>query len=299
MKLSTSFIHDKIQAYKFGYHPISKPNLCVHVYFIDGLLLDTGQSRMKKEVVNVLSNLPVDQIFLTHHDEDHTGNVNNLQAQFDCPVYASSLCAELMKNPPKISPAQWVLWGPRPANTTIQVKHNYIQTPNYQFEIIPIPGHADDMVCLYERKEGWLFSADLWVNDYIRYFMDRESMKQQIESMKKVLQLDFDTLLCSHKPQLTNGKVQLQKKLQFMEEFYGQVATLYYRGKETKAILQEMGLKEDWPVRFLSKGKLSTLNMVKSVIRDEQNSAVKWPNWTKSPLPVETILNKEMIAQQY
>ena len=48
------------------------------------------------------------------------------------------------------------------------------------------------MLALYEKKEGWLFSADMWVYDYIRYFMRPESMWQQMESLRRVSKLDFE-----------------------------------------------------------------------------------------------------------
>lgn len=273
MKITKTFQHQNIKGFKFGSWPFGKPTMFSHIYFIDGLLIDTGHSNMKKAVMEHIAPLPVEQIFLTHHHEDHTGNLLALQQEFDCPYLASQACVELMKKPPKISFAQQLTWGDRPANFNIQaVEGNTLQTPNYSFELIPIPGHAADMLCLYEAKEGWLFSADLWVNGFIRFFMRSESMKQQIESMKRVAKLEFDVLLCSHNPQFSDGKAKLHKKIQFMEDFYGKAAHFYHKGLSANAILKAMKLKESWQIRLLSTGELSTLNMVKSVIRDEQGN---------------------------
>ena len=271
MKLQKSFQHENVQAYQFGSTLFGKPKMFSHIYFIDGLLIDTGHSNMRQEVLKTIQPLPVRQIFLTHHHEDHTGNINPLQAHFNCPTYASARCAELMKQPPKISFAQWMTWGKAEANFKIQVKEKSIHTPNHSFQLIPIPGHAIDMLALYEAEKGWLFSADLWVKEYIRYFMRPESMAQQISSIKRVLELDFEILFCSHNPQLQGGKVKLQQKLQFLEDFYGRAAALYHQDYSATAIMKAMGLKESWRIRILSTGGLSTLNMVKSVIRDEEN----------------------------
>lgn len=271
MKIASTFQFENIQGFKFGSNPFGQPKMFAHVYFIDGLLIDTGHRNMRKEIMKLLHSLPVHQIYITHHHEDHTGNLKQLQDHFKCPTYASSMCVELMKKPPKISPAQWMTWGNRPANFNIQIQENHLKTPNYCFEIIPIPGHAVDMVCLFEREKGWLFSADLWVHDYIRYFMRAESMRQQIESMKKVLTLDFEVMLCSHNPQFKNGKNRLEKKLQFFEDFYGEVAKLNHQGYSISSIIREMNLKRSWQIRILSLGELSTINMVRSVIRDEES----------------------------
>ncbi|MGB0523571.1 MAG: MBL fold metallo-hydrolase [Flammeovirgaceae bacterium] len=270
MKITKTFEYDVIKGFKFGSWPFGKPSMYSHIYFVDGLLLDTGHSNMKQAVLAHIQPLPVEQIFLTHHHEDHTGNLQALQAYFSCKSFASTRCVELMRKPPKISFAQKLTWGDRPPNFNITAYTNpYFDTEHYRFEIVSIPGHAEDMVCLYEANQGWLFSADLWVNHYIRFFMRPESMKQQINSMKRVVKLDFEVLLCSHNPQFSDGKKKLQRKIQFMEDFYGQVAQFYHQGLSTSAIVKAMNLKESWPIRIMSGGELSTLNMVKSVIRDE------------------------------
>ena len=272
MKIAKKFQYQDIQGFKFGSSPIGKPTMFSHAYFVDGLLIDTGHRNMRKAALAYLKELPVEQIFLTHHHEDHTANLRPLQQHFQCPSYASEKCVELMKNPPDISFAQWLTWGKTEANFDIQVTANQIRTNKYTFDLIPIPGHAVDMLALHEPNQGWLFSADLWVNEYIRFFMRPESMKAQITSMKRAAQLDFEVMLCSHNPQFEGGKAKLLKKIQFMEEFYGRAATLYQQGLKAKEIMKQMKLKESWPIRIISGGALSTLNMVKAVIRDEKEA---------------------------
>jgi glyoxylase-like metal-dependent hydrolase (beta-lactamase superfamily II) len=243
-----------------------------HIYYVDGLLIDTGQRKMSKEILAQIGQLEVKQIFITHHHEDHTGNVELLQNHFNCPVYASEHCCQLMRNPEKISIAQKMVWGDRPACHTMRPISGSIQTANYQFELIPIPGHAPDMMALYEPQQRWLFSADLYVHHYISYFLYSEEMATQIASIKKVLELDFELLLCGHNPQLSGGKERLLQKLHFLASFYQKVATAYHLGLNAKQIFRQLQLRENWYVRLLSQGALSKLNMVKSVIRNEQRS---------------------------
>lgn len=270
MKLSSTFDYQDVQIFKFGSWPFGQPRMFSHLFFIDGLLIDTGHSNMRKEILQAVGGLKVDQIFITHHHEDHTGNVAELQRIFACPTLASGKCVELMKDPPPISFAQWLTWGSRPAFSGLTETMDRLSTAKYNFEIYPIPGHAEDMLCLYEREQGWLFSADLWVSDRIRYFMRPESMLQQIESLQKVLALDFELLFCSHNPQFQGGKQRLANKLQFFEDFYGKVSTHYHQGLKSHQIMKALGLKENWNIRLTSGGELSTLNMIKAVIRDEQ-----------------------------
>jgi len=270
MKLHFQYDFSPVQAYRFGYSPIGTPSLYVYVYFIDGLLIDAGFTRMRKEITQILDPLPVNQLLITHHHEDHSGNSYTLQNHFQCPAYASPLCIELLKKPKRLEPPRWIYWGSPEATTSLIPVKDIITTPNYTFQVILIPGHAADQIGLYEANQGWFFSADLYLNDYIRYFMYPESMKDQIQSLKRVLKLDFNKLFCGHNPQLKRPKKRLRNKLKFLEDFYGKVADLYHQGYSPKAIMTALELQSMWSIRLFSLGQLSALNMVRSVIRDEK-----------------------------
>jgi len=265
-----SYSFENIRYFKFGYNPIGKPFLFAYVYYVDGLLIDTGQSKARKTILKTLDGLKVDQIYLTHHHEDHTGNAPTLKERFRCPVYAPSKCCDLMKAPPRLSFAQQMIWGTRPPNQDIIPKDNLIETPNHTFKLVPIPGHASDMVALYEPEERWLFSADLFVNSYIGYFLKSESIIQQIESINHILTLDFKVLLCSHNPQIQYGREKLKEKVHYLEDFYEKVLIEYQKGLNAKQIFKSLKLKEHRFTYLLSHGELSKLNMVRSAIRDFQ-----------------------------
>ncbi len=263
------FEFENVHYFRFGHSPIGKPILYTYIYFVDGLLIDTGQSHAKKEILRTVAELNVGQLFITHHHEDHSGNIEAIKAKFGCSVSASALCCEIMKDPPPISFAQKLVWGSRPSNCDlVPIVSDYLETPNHRFTIIPIPGHASDMVALYEPEEKWLFSADLYINSYIGYFLDNESIVQQIESIKKVLKLDFRVMFCSHSPQLENGRKKLEEKLQFLEGFNHSVVDLYEKGFNEKEIFKALKLKENQFVYLLSGKHLSKRNMVRSAIRD-------------------------------
>ena len=263
-----SFTHDSVHGYRFGHQAIGKPRMLVYVYYVDGLLIDTGQSSMRKKILEVTQELPVDQILVTHHHEDHSGNILALKQQHNCPVYAPPLCCEMMKNPAPISWAQKLTWGDRPAYHDLTPIEREIQTKHHTFQIIPIPGHASDMAALYEPERKWLFSADLFINSYISFTLHNESIKDQIESIRRILKLEFDVMFCSHNPKLDDPKKSLRKKLNFFEELYSGVERLHAKGYSPKAIFRELKLREDWVTRLLSGGDLSKMNMVRSAIRD-------------------------------
>jgi len=275
VRLSTISNFNEVKAICCGYSPFGKAVLSVNVYFVDGLLIDAGQSLMCKEVLNFTENLPIQQICVTHHHEDHTGNLTSITKQHKVPVYGSLKCKELMKAPPSISLPQKIYWGNRPAFNITAFKNDELKTPNYTFKIVNVPGHSKDMIALYEPSKGWLFSGDLYINDTIRYMLQEENIAQQIKSIKKVLQLSFDTLFCGHNFQPIKGKEKLKNKLKFLEYFYGEACHWHSKGYSPKAILKKMKLIENYAIKIISNGNLSQLNMVKSAIRDIQAKQVK------------------------
>lgn len=270
MIIAEKFTHEEVVGLKFGSFPFGRPKMFSHLYFIDGLLIDTGHRNMSKQIIANTKSLSVEQIFITHHHEDHTGNIQAIRREFNCKVYASELCCQIMKAPPPLSFAQKLLWGDREAQSDLLPKKDYIATKQFRFEIIPIPGHSSDMVALYEPNRRWLFSADLYVNSYISYFLENERMVDQIASIKSILNLDFKALFCSHNPQFHHGKQKLQDKLHFLESFFHDVSTLYRQGYAPAEIFKQSNFKENRWIKFLSGGNLSKMNMVKSVIRDLQ-----------------------------
>ena len=268
MLVSHKFKHDDVVGLKYGYRLIGKPKMFAHIYFVDGLLIDTGQSNARSKIVEDTKNLPVDQIFLTHHHEDHSGNIKPLKVQHQCDVFASEECSRIMKNPPKLSFAQKFTWGDRESCEEIIPIGDSLETNKYSFQVIPVPGHSPDMAVLFESDRKWLFSSDLYINSYIGYFIDTESIKDQIDSIKKILELDFKFMFCSHNPQFSNAKLQLSKKLHFLEESFDKVASLYAKGFSAKQIFKELNLKEKWFVKFFSGNHLSKMNMIDSIVRD-------------------------------
>ena len=268
MRHSSQFEHQGVKAFRFGYHPFAKPILYVQLYFVDGLLIDTGQAAMQKEISSATQALDIQQILITHHHEDHTGNTAFLRNQHKVKAYSSEGCATIMKNPPPISLARKLTWGDRPADRELIPIKNSLETSSYTFDLIPIPGHAPDMIALHEASQGWLFSADLYVNSYIDYMLFDESISQQMESIERALRLDFEVLFCQHKPRLSQGKKHLKAKLEFLKGFSGEVAHFHSQGLSEGEIFKAMKLKENFLAKLFSGGELSKLNMLRSAIRD-------------------------------
>ncbi|MDZ7665582.1 MAG: hypothetical protein U5K27_09705 [Desulfotignum sp.] len=89
----------------------------------------------------------------------------------------------------------------------------------------------------------------------------------QIESLKKVSNLDFNALLCGHNPRQKKGREHIQSKLEFLENLYGNIVHLWKKGLPEKQIFNELKLKEAWFTKYFCFGNVSMMNGVRSAIR--------------------------------
>lgn len=265
-----SFQLEELHAHRFSVYRMNKNVQTVYAYHIGNTMIDTGQSNSRDEVLQCFSNYKVDRIVLTHFHEDHTGNAGYLKRKWNVPVYAHPDSVKILKNGYKISPIGMLLSGSVDRVKTIPLyEDRIIDTGVCTLQPIFTPGHSHDHYSYYVKEKGWMFSGDLYVADKIKYFADFESVKEQIKSLRRLLSFDFDVLLCSHNPKISNGRNHLSVKLHDLEEFYGKVVELNAKGYDLQQILKETGRKENKMYSILTLGSFSAMNMVKSVLRDE------------------------------
>ena len=242
-------------------------SLSANAYVVDGLLIDSGPPRLQRQVVADLKELSIDQMVVTHHHEDHSGNLRPLQQHWNCPVYAHPRCVQIMAAPPAVSlPEHW-LWGAHQAMPGIQAIGQQLETKQYCFEVYHTPGHAEDHICLHEPNEGWLFSGDLYVHHSIQYFVANEDLAAQMQSLRAMMALDFDYFFCGHSLHQTEGKARFQHKLNNFETFVQEAHHWQQQGLPPQQILKRMNHPERWFIRLTSGGWLSALNMVKAALK--------------------------------
>lgn len=270
MRVAVAKQFGAVEGIKLGIGYLGPPPVQVYAFRVDGLLIDTGPPILQREFMGWLEEQLIEQVFITHHHEDHSGNVNPIAQKHSTAIFGSPLCSELVQGKVGTCLPQRMYWGtPRYTNKVISFSNTTLETEKHRFELIAIPGHCPDQIALYEPNEGWLFSADAFVSPIIKYFMREESMYEQITSLKKLVALDFEALFCSHNPLMEGGKEKLNQKIQFFENFYGQVVYWANQGITPRAIMRQIEQKENWTQRFLTGGKMSARNMVLSVLRDE------------------------------
>lgn len=257
--------NDGILGINSGWSLAGPPLMKVYCYIFDNIMIDTGLAHMEKEIVAIARENNVERIYLTHHHEDHSGNAAALGA-LGSEVYGHDLTRKKLEKGFPILPYQKYVWGrARPA--TVKGLPSEADTPSGKIKPIPAPGHSKDHTVFFLPEKGIVFSGDLYLADRIKFFRSDEDIGLQIDSLKAVANLDFDNLLCSHNPRPQNGKRHIRAKLEFLEEFYGNVIHLWKKGLSERQILKRLRLKESYLVKYFCFGNVSMLNGVRSAVR--------------------------------
>lgn len=270
MRLCKAYnVGNGIQAVRLGWSLAGPPVMTVLCYWFDRVMIDTGLSHLQSAVVDIAQRTGIEKVLLTHHHEDHSGNAAAIQKATHADVFGSSLTREKMEKPFPIFPYQQYVWG---KSTPVRVKAlpDRMTTSLGPLRPIPASGHSKDHTVYLLPERGVLFSGDLYLADRIKFFRADEDIGAQIESLKTVIRMDFDTLLCAHNPRLDKGKDHLRNKLDFLEHFYGCVSELWQKGLNEKEIFRGLKLKESYLTKFFCFGNVSMLNGVRSVIRHYQ-----------------------------
>jgi glyoxylase-like metal-dependent hydrolase (beta-lactamase superfamily II) len=229
------FQHGDVEGLRVGRFPLRYNTTCI-LYRLGSTVIDTGPPNQWRLVRAFLAEREVRQVVATHYHEDHGGNLAPIQRTFAAPVYAPRQgLGELGTGFPQ-RPYQRLFWGrPEP----VQARELPPEVPlddGRALEAIPAPGHSADMTCLLDRQRGWLFAGDLYIAARTRLLRQDEDLKAEIDSLRRVLAHDFETLFCAHRGVVVPGKDALRRKLDFLESLCQRAAELHGQGRGTREI---------------------------------------------------------------
>lgn len=241
--------------------------LSVHLYLVDGMLVDTGPSRAREVLVPFLRDQSISQVVLTHHHEDHTGNAPWIQKQLGVPMYIHPVGIPFCQSTTDLPLYRRLFWGNREAFQPVTISEA-IETDRHHYQVIHTPGHANDHVVLHDQQNGRLFSGDLFLTSRPKVMLRHESVPEHIESLRNVLKQQFDTVFCCHAGIVKQGKRMMESKLQHLLELQGEVLTLHEKGLSEKQICKKLYPKRD-PLTYVSVYEMAPYHIVHSIIHDK------------------------------
>ncbi len=236
-------------------------------YLVDHLLIDTGSPRQKHEFLKALENTPIHTVVNTHSHEDHIG-ANCALSKRGVEIKAHPKALPILRNPALLNMGLYrrFFWGvPEPSDgSPVDEK---LETENFSFQVIEVPGHSPDHIALYEQSEGWLFCGDAYVGGKDRAYRKVYRPKQIIESLEKMASLEISYLFPGSGTIYKDGQERIKAKLEHLTELRDTILELHRQGLPPKAIARKVVGREPF-ITWLTFGDFSALNLVECFLRD-------------------------------
>lgn len=241
--------------------------LNVYSYIVDGVCIDTGAHSLNKLFRPFYDAQKFDQVVLTHHHEDHSGNAAYLQNR-GIPIYMAEKLLESCSKKPTYPLYRKVFWGARkpfhaqPLQATFESQHA-------TWDVIETPGHAMDHVSFLNRETGQLYTGDLYVSSRTKVVLQEESIPVIIASLEKVLTYDFEDVFCCHAGMLKNGREALRSKRDYLIELENKVIDFSKQGYLPAQIHEKLFPKK-YPITKVSGGEWNSMHIVTSILKESK-----------------------------
>ena len=231
------------------------------LYFVDGLLIDTGPHSLRRDLEPLLAGLPIEQVALTHIHEDHCGLAAFLAAK-GVPIRCLADSVEEAAREPRLPLYRRLVWGRRPAFPASPLPET-VRTPHHEFRVVKAPGHTPRHVLFHEASRGWLFTGDFFLTARPRLVFFEEDVSATLDTLKRLEDLHVRILFDAHGGPLPDGARLLARKRAYLEELGERVAGLRAQGLDERAIDRRLFPKRPLISRF-SRGEWASLHMVRT-----------------------------------
>jgi glyoxylase-like metal-dependent hydrolase (beta-lactamase superfamily II) len=234
-------------------------------YLLGNVMLDCGPPATAREVVSWLGNRTVDALLVTHHHEDHSGGAALLMRERGLTPYIHASGVRPLAHGYEIQLYRRLVWG-RPEAVEARPLPPVVDTGGVRLEVVETPGHCPDHVCFYDRSRGWLFTGDLFLGERQRYLREDEDLEQTIASLRTAVALPLERVFCAHRGPLRDGPAALRRRLDHLTTVRDQARELMAQGLPDAEIARRV-VGPEGPLTWISRGRFSALNFVKSLKR--------------------------------
>jgi ribonuclease/clavin/mitogillin len=238
----------------------------VYSYRIDNVMFDAGCPNAKHEFKEYLKHVDIDKLVISHFHEDHSGGASLFVDK--AIIYARPETREIIRDPPQLSEFfQWAWGQPEPVEN-VEVVPEVIEIGDMTFETIELFGHSPEMIGLYEKERGWLFSADAVPSQTRKNAaMPEENVPRIIETMEKILRLKPKVLFDGHRGPIENPSEHISKRVGFLKELQKKIQDMHGNGLSISEIKDQLDLEPPWYMD-LTEGRFSFDHLIKSLLTD-------------------------------
>jgi glyoxylase-like metal-dependent hydrolase (beta-lactamase superfamily II) len=259
-------VYDDVTIYKMGRSIGKFVPYFVHCFLLADTLIDTGTRFAGVELSAALKEKKVRRIINTHYHEDHTGNNHSIQQKYAAQILAHRDSMPYIENPKsvKLRLYQRFIWN-YPESSRVQEIGDAIAIGRHQFQIVRCDGHSAGHICLYEPQKKWLFTGDMFCGIRNIYLRRDEDFNLMLKSLESLSGLEIDTIFCSLKGVVENGREALSEKIKYMKNLRGEILNLRKNGLTSTQIRNKLLGREDL-MFFITGGHFSKQYLVANIL---------------------------------
>ena len=227
-------------------------------YVVRGILIDCGFPSAHRDVAELVEREHPSALYVTHHHEDHAGNVE-LLARLGIPIAASAETLSKLRDPEPIRLYRRVTWG-----TPVRLQSRTPTADGAGLELIAAPGHSTDHHVVWDPRDGTLFGGDLYLGVKVRVAHPSENPRVLARTLREVAALGPTRLFDAHRGFIEKPAPLLIAKADWTEETIAAIERRIVAGAPNSAIVRELFGGESMP-GYVSGGDYSRTNFVKAV----------------------------------
>ena len=230
----------------------------------DGVLIDTGIPACGTALESMLDASGVRGAIITHHHEDHAGNVERL-ARRGVPLWIAPDTLPRLTSVKRIGAYRRLTWRSMP-----RLQSAVMPFDTGDLRTLPSPGHCADHHAVWHAPSRTLFSGDLFLGVAVRIAHHREDPWAMIDSLERMADLEPARMFCAHRGLVPEPVGALRAKAAWIRRTIDELERQIAAGRSDDAILRAV-LGGESLAGWASAGEYSRRNFVR-LVRERQAS---------------------------
>jgi len=224
----------------------------------DGVLIDTGIPACGAEFESLLDTSSVRGAIITHHHEDHAGNVERL-ADRGVPIWIAADTRPFLASVERIGAYRRFTWHSMP-----RLRSPVVPYDTGDVTVLPTPGHCADHHAVWHAATRTLFSGDLFLGVAVRIAHHAEDPWAMIDSLERMAALEPARMFCAHRGLVTEPAGALLAKAEWIRRMIDTLQQRIDAGDSDHTILRTV-LGGESVAGWASGGEYSSRNLVRRV----------------------------------
>jgi ribonuclease/clavin/mitogillin len=254
-----------VTAYRLSWWRSRLIGFHVHVFVVRHAMIDTGFAGARREVAQIVTDEQVRGAFITHHHEDHAGNVPWL-AQRGVPMTMDPRTEHALRAPEPIGLYRRVTWQAMQPLT-----HPVAPFVADGLQLASAPGHAPDHHVVWDAETGTLFAGDLFLGVKLKVGHWYDDPRAHVRALHACIARSPAQVYCAHRGLLRGGPQLLTLKAEWLESLIARVEGLARDGMDRASIRAQV-LGARGMTHWASFGDYSPDHIVRAILRPIESS---------------------------